>query len=1454
LNNPVFNILAGLLKKSKTLNVQNPNTGRIYTKQTEELSRSPEDVILLHLEGVRRIGISPWIDNERVIFGAVDLDLGELPEEERQKHALEVYQKLVSLGFKPFIERSKGKGYHVWLFFSQPVKADVVAFALDLARNACTYPNKRKIELFPPKKTPLFLPLFSSIKGDGGLDSEFVKTKRNAFLKPENLNQLFSNWFNYYERFAVKNVKTLNLLEKLKDLPPCFLKAYENWRQGNRNGYTAGLAAVCKNVLKLTEEEAEELILSISRAKGDDELPQRAAVVYSTYEKEKPAGCKVLKGKSLDITVETPVCEKDCEVVEKLKKTRAKNERANVDEDSWKPEPYAKELIERFSFWYEGTKRDFWYFDEVEGIWKNTAEDWLKHFLYESEFLPKRHKRQRYVNELVEFAKNLSFKDSSLPDPPPELIPFRNGVYDLERDTFRPYRKDDYFTFRLPWNYVEGAECPQIDKILHDLVPEDRVVDLYELIAYCLWRGYPYQKFFILYGKGRNGKSAFTRILTTLLGDNSCSSVPLEELLGGGFQLSELYRKLVNIAGELSYSDIKESSYLKMLTGEDPVTAPRKFKSPITFRNYAKMIFLTNQVPLTHDTSDAFYRRVFLIEFPYKFLSKKELELHLAEGHPKETLRLRNPKLLQQVLKSRSEFEGLAYKSIQILKELRDRGFTFTNDQPVEELRALYDRVSNPLLQFIEEFCVRDPDGMIVKSEFRLKFWEWLKTKGLPQWSDTRIGKTMKEVLGFTESRRTIPSTGKLDRVWLGLRWKDYPSYFSSSSTKKENKEVKKSFQGFQGFQGSSERLIKTTTGETIRKRVETLERVESDSSPVITCNTDEELSEIDPDLLADFCGYPQGYIFDDEQAKEAIETLKGSRLLYLDLETYSDQPPKNSKDVPALDPFRNKVRLISAGNGVNFYTFDVDKLSDEVVRELLSLLPKKLVIGHNLKFDLKTLAYHYGREYLPERSYDTYLAEKLIWNAQNPEKAPKGTFSLQSLAKKYLNKTLDKTEQASDFGGELTESQIEYALNDVRILPEIVKAQIKLLNSLAGRKAKEPNEIGLTNLVARLEGKFLPFLVEVELSGIPVNEEFLKLEIDKALKEYQNLYIELKQELGINPQSSQKVLSLLKNRYGLNVQSTSKDELLKHKDHPVVAKILKLREAKKLSDAKQYLETVNGRLYPEFNQIEAHSGRMSAKNPNVQQIPRKLKSNFYKAPQGRAIIKADYPAIELRLAAAIAPDRVMIEAFKEGKDLHKLTASLVSGKPIEQVTKEERQRAKALNFGFIYGMSAKTFKDYAFTNYGVVLTDKEAEEFREKFFNAYPGIAKWHRITADKLNLSDTGVIQVSTLLGRKVAVNRLTNALNVPVQGSGADLLKMACVFFKDFCKEKGIDAQVINLVHDEIVVETSLEDKEAAKELLKQAMEKAANSLITQFTTTVEVEEVDSADAEQGSLTQA
>ena len=448
--NPVVNILSDLLKNSKTLNVQDPTTGRIYTKQTSELKKPPEDVILLHLQGIRRIGISPWIETDKVLFGAVDLDLGELPEEDRKKHALEVYEKLTKLGFKPFIEKSKGKGYHVWLFFSEPVNADTVSWVLDKAKQACSYTDKRKLELFPPKKTPLFLPLFGSMKSDGDISSEFIRSKKNAFLKPENLNQFFSNWFNYFQEYAVENVKTLNLLEKLKTLPPCFLRAYENWRQGNRNGYTAGLAGVCKNILKLTEEEAEEIILSIAKAKGDDELKQREAVIYQTYEKDSVAACAILKGKHAEITVDTPVCEGDCELVEKLKRKEKKHGRQIITLSKFYPAPFGDLLLERFSFWYEGKKRDFWVYDEKEGIWKSNAEDFIEGFLYTENLLDPTLKKKHQVSEIVEYVKYHAFhKGKSLPQPSPFLIPFKNGVYDLKTNEFRPFRKSEKKTTSL---------------------------------------------------------------------------------------------------------------------------------------------------------------------------------------------------------------------------------------------------------------------------------------------------------------------------------------------------------------------------------------------------------------------------------------------------------------------------------------------------------------------------------------------------------------------------------------------------------------------------------------------------------------------------------------------------------------------------------------------------------------------------------------------------------------------------------------------------------------------------------------------------------------------------------------------------------------------------------------------------------------------------------------------
>ncbi|WP_457681080.1 DNA polymerase [Thermovibrio sp.] len=1454
--NPTFKIISSLIAKANRVNLQNPKTGRIITKELSNLGLSPKELTLKHLTGFLRVGLYPEVEGGEAVFGAVDLDLKDEPEDQRQFYTLEVYRKLRALGFRPFIEKSKSKGYHVWLFLSEPADKELLRWALSKAVESSSYHNKGFLEVFP-KGTALFLPMFNSFTPDGTLKQEFLKGKKNAVLKPENLNQFQSNWPLLFKRYAVENTKTLKVLEKLKELPPCFLKAYENWKEGSRNGYACGLAGVCKKVLKLSLKETEEILLSMAEAKGDEELPLREAVIRRTYEQENPAGCTVLKGEHPEITVATPVCKEDCKLIRKQKEEKKGKGHRIITLSKFYPEPFAKEILSRFDFWYEGEKRDFWYCDEEEGIWKPDAKDFIKDILYKENMLDPSIKKKYQVGEIVDYIKHVSRrKGRPLPEPSPFLIPFKNGVYDLKNDLFRSFRKEDYFTFKLPWNYKEGAQCPLVDRVFHSLLPKDRVIDLYELVAYCLWRGYPYQKFFILYGRGSNGKGLYTRILTTFLGKENTSSVSLEELQKGGFHTASLYKKLANIAGEVSYEDLKHTRLLKQLTGEDLIYADRKNKEGLHFYNYAKLIFLTNQIPITRDTTYGFYRRVFLMEFPYQFSEKdgEELEFRLITFPQKE------------------EYEGLAYKSIQILKELLKRNFRFTNNPDPEKTRRIYERLSNPVAQFIEEFCERDPEGFIWKFEFAERLNEWLDKKGFNKLSAETIGKRMKK-LGYEQKEKRHPATGNKYRAWVGIKWKEpndgdeCRKLTPQPATTCDKPATGESHCGTYTNNTSSLSLSQVSQVGKGQVYKEYMEQSKTTCETCDTCDTVPD-QELPSEVVADFCGVDEeevkeweeierelsgeveekeSYVFSDEEAKKALEKLKSSSVLYLDIETYSEELPKGRGDEPTLDPFRNRVRLISLGDGERFFTFDALKLSNEALKAVLKLVSEKLVVGHNLKFDLKTLAYHYGSWILPKKTFDTYLAEKLIWNAKNPKRPPKGALSLSALAKKYLGIELDKTEQSSNFGGELTDSQVVYALNDVKVLPEIVRRQVKLLNDLSSKKTKSPHPLGLESAAARLEMVFLPVLVEVELSGVPVNAEYLKRELQACREAFNKLYAEIKERYHSDPQSPKQLLTLLRDRLGLKVKSTSNKELARYSDNEVVSKIIALRKAKKKADLlEKYLDLKEGRLYPQFNQIEAHSGRMSCRNPNVQQIPRDVKGNFYKAPKGRAIIKADYPAIELRLASVIAPDKTMIEAFKEGKDLHKFTASLVSGKPIEEITKEERQRAKALNFGFIYGMSAKTFREYAFTNYGINLTEKEAEEFREKFFNAYSGIAKWHQKTARRLAFSEKGQITVYTLLGRPIAVDRLTNALNSPVQGSGADMLKMASYLFTTSVKEAGIDASIVNLVHDEIVVESSLEDKEKAKELLKSSMERACSMLIPHFPTEVEIEEVDGGEA--------
>ncbi len=574
-------------------------------------------------------------------------------------------------------------------------------------------------------------------------------------------------------------------------------------------------------------------------------------------------------------------------------------------------------------------------------------------------------------------------------------------------------------------------------------------------------------------------------------------------------------------------------------------------------------------------------------------------------------------------------------------------------------------------------------------------------------------------------------------------------------------------------------------------------------------------------------------YIKDLQEAVESLTFFELDKYVYLDTEVAV-------KDFNNIDFFNDKVRLIQIGNEEQIFLYDMFSIP-EFAQHLKPLLENKGIIGHNLKFDIKFLKTNFG--IFPEKVFDTMIASQLI--SEDPQKG----HSLSAVSFRFTDNHLDKTQQKSQWGLEkLTEEQIEYAAKDIQALREIFPILRDKLNQIETphKSTGELKKIfGIDNGVAAVEMAFVPFLALMEIVGMPVDEETLKKLYKEKSSSYQREYIDFVRRYGVDPFSPQKVTHWLTVKLGLKLPKTQKGSLSsqdsalrQYADKEEVKKLLHIRSEKKLIDKLKELKehTKNGRIYGEFKQIGAPTGRMSSFKPNLQNIPRELRFLF-KPPEGKSMIVADYSQIELRIAAEYVNEETMIKAFKEGKDLHRFTASLILGKNYDEITKKERQMAKAINFGLIYGISPRSLMQYAKNNYGIDISLSDAQKFHAKFFDVYSGFKKWHEEV--KRKLEEKRQIVVYSLLGRRMVVSRFTDAVNYPIQGTGSDILKMAVVLFGK--ATRGIDAYIVNLVHDEIVVECKEDISEKVKEVLSKSMKKAGEILLKNVPVEFEIEKV-------------
>ena len=461
----------------------------------------------------------------------------------------------------------------------------------------------------------------------------------------------------------------------------------------------------------------------------------------------------------------------------------------------------------------------------------------------------------------------------------------------------------------------------------------------------------------------------------------------------------------------------------------------------------------------------------------------------------------------------------------------------------------------------------------------------------------------------------------------------------------------------------------------------------------------------------------------------------------------------------------------------------------------------------HNAAFDLAMLR---PLGFAPGTVHDTMLLAQLL---------VAGTFdkcALADVVERELRLTLDKEERLSDWSaGKLTAEQLAYAARDAEVLVPVY------------RRLTSQAEVAGLEAVTLIEGDCLPALVWAATAGVGFDRCRWEVLASSARADAEKLREELnaaappkEDSLAFDawnwdsPVETKAALAAA----GVKVDDTA-DQTLAGIEHPLAALLRRYRDASKRASTygQDWLKHVapDGRVYPSWRQIGAASGRMSCSSPNMQQMPRGEYRRCVVAPPGRLLVKADYSQIELRIAAKVTGDQALLEAYEHNDDLHTRTARNVLGKA--EVTKADRQLAKALNFGLLYGMGSKGFRQYARTQYGLDLTEDEAKSYRNAFFAAYPGLAAWHQ------RVRSRATTQTRTLAGRRRLLDVKTpdtQRLNTPVQGTGADGLKAALgLLWKRRDAVPG--AFPVLIVHDEIVVECAEDLAATAVPWLKGAM---------------------------------
>ena len=701
-----------------------------------------------HLKGKESLGIYPLLDDGTCYFFALDID------EKDFNKAKAIRQELLNNNIPVYIAESKSKGYHIYGFalekFSTKEIRKILHYVLNkLGIKAEIFPKQDKVDAITPYGNYINLPCFGYTRQFLAMDLRNVPLEilinKVKYTPQESIERLLKTISEEPPKKKVRKQKWTH-----KDDPPCIKAILKGVDHGKRDESAFALARYYLKELDYEVEEVLEKLVDWDTHNAPPLGDYTIKVKVKSAEKGYGFGCGSIKGE--DVLSNLCVGEEKCEWLEELrsrylikdKGTVKVNKKALVDD-------LTNEFI--FKTIYGIARDDILIYQD--GVYTQEGENVIREECEKRVGAPIL--TTHTAHEIRDRIAGITRSDRDWFNTEKYIINLENGLLDVRTRELRPHTPEFLSTMRIPIFYNPQAKCPKIEKFLTEVVPKHKGVIL-EFFGYALIPDYSIATILILVGSGSNGKSQLYTILKQFIGEANCCSISLRNIKDYAFTLADLYGKLLNIQGDLSGGWFQDMNTLKMLSGQDRVSAPRKYKDTIYFDNFARLTFATNDPPKIEEDTLAVWRRILMVDCPNEFRPGQE-------GFVRD---------IGNVISTPKELSGLLNLALDGLQRVLNNN-DFTYEGTYEDRARRYTLRSDPVRLFVDECCDTGPDFKILKKELYDAYVVFCNKNKVQLKGDAQFGKDLRQVPGLSIGDKQYQEAGERVRWWLGIKLRPEP-------------------------------------------------------------------------------------------------------------------------------------------------------------------------------------------------------------------------------------------------------------------------------------------------------------------------------------------------------------------------------------------------------------------------------------------------------------------------------------------------------------------------------------------------------------------------------------------------------------------------------------------------------------------------------------------------------